>query len=66
MGSGSEEGSYLRLIDSCITQLNAQGPSETCRKSKEEEEEDLAGRLEDREAAVERGVGACQCLGFRV
>jgi len=26
MCSGSEAGSYLRLIDSCITQLTAQGP----------------------------------------
>jgi len=25
--SGSEAGSYLKLIDSCITQLKAQGPS---------------------------------------
>ena len=32
-------GSYLRLIDSCITQLKAQGPSRTCNESKEEEEE---------------------------
>ena len=31
MCSGSEAGSYLRLIDSCITQLKAQGPSRTCR-----------------------------------
>ena len=23
-------GSYLRLLDSCITQLKAQGPSRTC------------------------------------
>jgi len=38
MRSGSEEGSYLRLIDSCITQLKAQGPSRTCNESKEEEE----------------------------
>jgi len=30
---------YLRLIDSCITQLKAQGPSRTCNESKEEEEE---------------------------
>jgi len=30
---GSEEGSYLRLIDSCITQLKFQGP---CNESKEE------------------------------
>ena len=31
-----EAGSYLRLIDSCITQLKAQGPSRTCNESKEE------------------------------
>jgi len=30
----------LRLIDSCITQLKAQGPSRTCNESKEEEEEE--------------------------
>jgi len=34
----TEAGSYLRLIDSCITQLKAQGPSRTCNESKEEEE----------------------------
>ena len=34
----TEAGSYLRLIDSCITQLKAQGPSGTCNESKEEEE----------------------------
>ena len=27
---------YLRLIDSCITQLKDQGPSRTCNESKEE------------------------------
>jgi len=32
-----EAGSYLRLTDSCITQLKAQGPSRTCKESKEEE-----------------------------
>ena len=31
---------YLRLIDSCITPLKAQGPSRTCNESKEEEEEE--------------------------
>jgi len=36
MCSGSEAGSYLRLIDSCITQIKAQGPSRTCNESKEE------------------------------
>ena len=35
---GIEAGSYLRLIDSCIPQLKAQGPSRTCNESKEEEE----------------------------
>ena len=30
--------SYLSLIDSCITQLKAQGPSRTCNESKEDEE----------------------------
>jgi len=38
MCCGNEEGSYLRLIDSCITQLQVQGPSRTCNESKEEEE----------------------------
>ena len=33
--SGTEAGSYLRRIDSCITQLKAQGPSRTCDESKE-------------------------------
>jgi len=39
MCRGTEAGSYLRLIDSCITQLKAQGPSRTCNECKEEEEE---------------------------
>ena len=43
MCSGSEAGSYLRLIDSPITHLEAQGPSRTCDEVKErEEEEDCA------------------------
>ena len=33
---GKVAGSYLRLIDSCITQRKAQGPSGTCNESKEE------------------------------
>ena len=36
MCCGSEAGSYLRRIDSCITQLKAEGPSRTCNESKEE------------------------------
>jgi len=31
---GTEAGSYLRLIHSCITQLKAQGPSRTCNERK--------------------------------
>ena len=34
----TEAGSYLRLTDSCITQLKTQGPSRICNESKEEEE----------------------------
>jgi len=37
MCCGTEAGSYLRLTDSCITQLKVQGPSRTCNESKEEE-----------------------------
>ena len=33
---GSEAGSYLRRIDSCITQRKAQGPCRTCSESNEE------------------------------
>jgi len=33
----------LRLIDSCITQLEAQGPSRTCDESKEDEEKVCCG-----------------------
>ena len=36
----TEAGSHLRRIDSCITQLKAQGPSRTCNESKEEEEKE--------------------------
>jgi len=38
-------GSYLRLIDSCITRLKAQGHCRTCDESKyKEEEEGCPGR----------------------
>jgi len=35
----TEAGSYLRLIDSCICQLEAQGPSRTCNERNKEEDE---------------------------
>ena len=38
MCSSSEASSYLRLVDSCITQLKVQGPSRTCDESEREEE----------------------------
>jgi len=47
MCCGTEAGSYLRLIDSCITQRKAQRPSRTCNESKEEEEEHFEGELHD-------------------
>ena len=43
MCCGSETVAYLRLIDSCITQLKAQGPSRTCNESKEEEKKKKLG-----------------------
>jgi len=33
----------LKLIDSCITQLKAQGPARNCNESKEEEESSVHG-----------------------
>jgi len=53
MCCGTEAGSCLRRIDSCITQLKAQGPSRTCNESKEEEEEE--GMPTFRGALVLRG-----------
>ena len=51
----TEVGSYLRLIDSCITQLEAQGPSWTCNERKKEEEDDVCA------------LRACPpCFAFRV
>ena len=37
---GTEAGSYLKLLESCITQLKAQRTSSTCHESEEEEEEE--------------------------
>ena len=54
----TEAGSYLRLIDSCVTQLKAQGPSRTCNESKSGEEEDR-GRQRGRDRERER---VCACV----
>ena len=58
MCCGTEAGSCLRLIDSCITQIKAQGPSRTCNESKEE----WSGAWQSvwRRARLER----CQSWGF--
>ena len=56
----SEAGSYLRLIDSCITQLKAQGPSRTCNESNEERRRSTA--LPWCEGGDEDG----RVLGFRL
>jgi len=53
----SEAGSYLRLIDSCITQLKAHGPSRTCNESKEEEEAHTDLNLHGRRAGNAAPVG---------
>jgi len=37
----------LRLINSCITQLKAQGPCRTCNESKEDEEDSVPVEVED-------------------
>jgi len=53
-----EELSYLRLIDSCITQLKAQGHSRTCNESKGED--DLSDMARRRRARARPG-GVCTC-----
>ena len=52
MNPATEAGSYLRLIDSCITQLKAQGPSRTCNESKEEEEEASVAMIDMRASSA--------------
>jgi len=60
MCCGTEAGSYLRLIDSCITQLKAQGPSRTCNESTEEEEEEEEPEARGAQGGAQRGLGwAC-------
>ena len=60
----SEAGSYLRLINSCITQLKAQVPSRTCNESKEEDlagEEDVLARL-SLSLSLARARSVCVCV----
>jgi len=59
MCRGSKAGSYLRLIDSCITQLRAQGPSRTCNESNDEEEEGGSLAFERSSVGTVRGVLRC-------
>ena len=57
-----EEGSYLRLIDLCITQLEAQGSSRTCNESKEEEEEEKETPMVQRAPVARERGGILQVL----
>ena len=59
MCCGTDAGSYLRLIDSCITQLKAQGPSMTCNESKEE---DMAADLAMRSKHSSKGSSMSDCV----
>ena len=53
---GNEEGSYLRRIDSCITQFQAQGPSRTCNGSKKEEKKTCRSTVNFRGARHREGL----------
>ena len=57
MCRGSKTVAYLRLIDSCITQLKAQGPSRTCNESKEEGGLEALGTRRTRCPCKERPLG---------
>jgi len=60
---GTEAGWYLRLIDSCTTQLKAQGPSRTCKERKEEEEEEEEERTLSPQLEVRcNGLGLSRVL----
>ena len=61
---GTDAGSYLRLIDSCITQLKAQGPSRTCNESKEKKKHRVFIGAQDRMAV--RDWGTQSPAGFRL
>ena len=68
MCCGTEAGSYLRLIDSCVTQLRAQGPSRTCNQSKEEKKDSRTSDIRAcgrREVAGPGGVLELEARGFR-
>jgi len=54
--SGSESGSYSSLLDSCITQLKAQGPCRTRNESTEEEKKHCRPRVEDHSERLRTGA----------
>ena len=62
---GTEAGSYLRLVDSCITQLKAQGPSRTCNEGKDVlvqvPRKALGGLSQGRSCSREVVLGAIFC-----
>ena len=58
----------LRLVDSCSTQLKAQGPSRTCNESTEEEEEVLpkVGPLDYSRMGYSRNPFEVRCVDWEV
>jgi len=55
-------GSYLRLIDSCITHLKARGPSRTCNEREEEEDEGSATQAGSDESHSRAGSWRAQVI----
>jgi len=67
MCCGTEAGACLRLIDSCITQLTAQGPSRTCTESKEGIQGPVQSRFRVQGSVQVEGSGfRAQGVGLRV
>ena len=59
-----EAGSYLRLMVSCITQFNAQGPSRRFNESEEEEEEKIdSGSVGSTDVSFITSTGASASMG---
>ena len=65
MGGGSEAGSHLRLTDSCIAHLEAQGRSRTCTERKGEEDEESKEEEEEASLAALSEGGAGSTFGGR-
>ena len=60
-----EVGSYVRLIDSCITQLKAQEPSRTCESNEAEEGESGYG-MDGPTSGIDRGYARALATEIKV